>query len=193
VDGNGGMRGNPLNPSRSAVPRRKPLRNDHEAGSQRLIPWEAVRADLEARQQRHAARPAPARAVVQAWWWCQRAWRSTWHPPLWRRLRWNWQRMRRGWSDRDTWSLDWYLAGVISGSVAYMRDHGHTYPGEENGADKQQWRDILTRIAGPLSVNRDRIIDGETPAQRRERQERELAEQQEALQLLAWWSCHLWD
>jgi hypothetical protein len=95
--------------------------------------------------------------------------------------------MRRGWSDRDTWSLDWYLAGVISGSVAYLRDHGHTYPGEENGAGKQQWHDILTRIAGPLSVNRDRIIDGETPAQRRERQEHERAEQQEALRLLARW------
>lgn len=37
--------------------------------------------------------------------------------------------MRRGWSDRDTWSLDGYLAGVICGSVAYLRDHGHTYPG----------------------------------------------------------------
>jgi hypothetical protein len=59
--------------------------------------------------------------------------------------------------------------------------------------DKQQRHDILTQIAGPLSVNRDRIIDGETPRQWRERQERELAQQQEALRLLARWFYRLWD
>ncbi|MBO0816741.1 MAG: hypothetical protein J2P30_16575 [Actinobacteria bacterium] len=152
-----------------------------------------MRADLEERQQQHAGRPAAVRAVIEAWWWCRRAWRSTWHPPPWRRVWWNWQRMRRGWSDGDTWSLDAYLAGIISGSVAYLRDHGATYPGEENGADEQQWRDILTRIAGPLAVDWDRIVDGENPEQCRERQERELAAQQEALRLLARWFHHLWD
>ncbi len=101
--------------------------------------------------------------------------------------------MRRGWSDRDTWNLDSYLAVVISGSVAYLRNHGHGYPGEENGADEQQWHDILTRIAEPLSVDWDRIIDGETPAQCRERQERELAEQRQALRLMAQWFHSLWD
>jgi hypothetical protein len=101
--------------------------------------------------------------------------------------------MRRGWSDRDTWDLDGYLAQVISGSVTHLRDHGHGYPGEEQGADEQEWHDILTRIAGPLSLNCDRTVDGETSAARRERQERELTEQQEALRLMAEWFHHLWD
>lgn len=39
--------------------------------------------------------------------------------------------------------------------------------------------DILNRIADPLSVDWDRIIDGETPAQCRERQERVMAQQHE--------------
>lgn len=57
--------------------------------------------------------------------------------------------------------------------------------GSENGAGNRQWHDILTRIAEPLSVNWDRLIDGETPEQCHERQERELAGQREALRLLA--------
>lgn len=158
-----------------------------------LIAWEELQADDEARRQRHAARPAPVRATVEIWRWSRRAWHDVRRPPPWRRLRWNWQRMRRGWSDRDTWSLDSYLAQVISGSVAHLRDHGHGYPGEEQGADEGQWRDILTRIAEPLSREWDRTINGETPEQHRERQERELAEQQEALRLMVTWFHSLWD
>lgn len=175
-----------------ASPNRQPARDCRKTSSQRLISWEELKAAEEDRRQRHAARPAPVRAI-EAWWWCRCAWHATWQPPAWKRLRWNWQRMRRGWSDRDTWNLDSYLARVISGSVTHLRDHGHGYPGEESGADERHWHHILTRIADPLSADWDRIIDGETPAQRRDRQERELAEQQEALRLMAQWFHHLWD
>lgn len=173
-------------------PWRKPVPGENQADSADLISWEEVKARLEERLRRHAARPKPARAAVEAWWWSRRAWRSTWRPPPWRRLRWKWQRMCRGWSDRDTWSLDSYLAQIISGSVTHLRDHGHSYPGEEQGADEQQWHDILTRIAEPLSMDWDRIVDGEPAEARRERQERELAAQQDALRLMAEWFHHLW-
>jgi len=171
------------------------LRGNRSSGEQpiRLIPWEEVKAEHEARLLRHAARPATLRAAIETWWWCRRATRDLSHPPAWRRLQWNWQRMRRGWSDRDTWNLDAYLARVISASVTHLRDHGHGYPGEEQGASEQQWHDILTQIAGPLARHTDRLIDSETPAQQHERQHRELREQQDALRLLATWFHHMWD
>ena len=83
--------------------------------------------------------------------------------------------MRRGWSDLDAWNLDRYLAHLISDSVTHLRDHGHAYPSEEHGANEQQCHDILTRIAAPLSLGWDRIVDDETSERRWERQERELS------------------
>ena len=97
----------------------------------RLILWKEVEAMREARLLRHAARPAVVRAAIETWWWCRRAGHDVRHPPPWRRGQWSWQRMRRGWSDRDTWNLDSYLAHVISGSVTHLRDQGRGYPGEQ--------------------------------------------------------------
>ena len=45
-----------------------------------------------------------------------------------RRLRWFWQRGRRGWADGDVWSLDYYLARVIAESVEYLRRTNHGNP-----------------------------------------------------------------
>lgn len=143
----------------------------------------------------YGMRPGPqvVRAAIETWWWCRRAGHDVRHPPPWRRGQWSWQRMRRGWSDRDTWNLDSYLAHVISGSVTHLRDHGRGYSGEQNGANEQQWHDILTQIAEPLSRDWDRVNEDEAPEQNRERKERELGDQQDALRLMAQWFHHLWD
>src|ERR1700678_910209 len=42
---------------------------------------------------------------------------------------WRRQRAKRGWADRDTWSLDSYIAKVISEMLVYLADHTHSYPG----------------------------------------------------------------
>lgn len=33
-----------------------------------------------------------------------------------------WQRITRGWSDRDTWSLDTYLLEILPEMVDYLRE-----------------------------------------------------------------------
>lgn len=38
------------------------------------------------------------------------------------------QRGSRGWADRDTWSLDSYLANVLSYSLCYLKEHKHGTP-----------------------------------------------------------------
>ena len=41
-------------------------------------------------------------------------------------VRWFVQRGRRGWSVRDTWGFDSYLAEVIAGGVEHLKAHRHT-------------------------------------------------------------------
>lgn len=68
-----------------------------------------------------------------------------------RRIKWAGQRTRRGWSDQDAWGFDYYLAGVIAGGLANIRN-GHTYPGDEEFPTHQAWQDYLDGIIGPLKT-----------------------------------------
>jgi enamine deaminase RidA (YjgF/YER057c/UK114 family) len=42
------------------------------------------------------------------------------------------QRARRGWSDRDAWGFDNYLAEVIAGGTTYIAKSAHGYPPQLN-------------------------------------------------------------
>jgi hypothetical protein len=147
-------------------------------------------AEYDAWEKRHAARPWIARRPLDAWWRLKRSARELWHVPPWRRLKWRWQRAMRGWSDRDVWNLDSYLAAVISGSVAQLREEVHGYPAEMTFDD---WKDVLDRISGPLAVDWDRIVDGETPQEGLAREKWEAAAQVAALHLFAEHFHGLWD
>ena len=65
-----------------------------------------------------------------------------------RRVKGWFQRANRGWADHDTWSFDWYLAGVMAGGLRHLAKHAHGYPdGFPGGAegweawlrDKAEW------------------------------------------------------
>lgn len=84
-----------------------------------------------------------------------------------------------------------YLAPLIAGMAIHLRDHGHTWPGGE--LTVEAWHAILTDIAGPLAVDLDRDIDGETREEYKVRVEAEYAAQRDALRLMAAWFGHLWD
>lgn len=55
------------------------------------------------------------------------------------------QRGKRGYSDRDTWGLDFYLAEVISNSIAHLQKYNHGYPVEVGSPEK--WEEILATIS----------------------------------------------
>ncbi len=42
--------------------------------------------------------------------------------------KWGVQRVRRGWSDRDTWSLDWYLSGWLPAALRHLKETKHGIP-----------------------------------------------------------------
>lgn len=62
------------------------------------------------------------------------------------RPKWAWQRMRRGWSDRDAWSFDDYLSGVIAGGLRNIRN-GHSYPAD---MEADEWEAYLDEIIDAL-------------------------------------------
>jgi len=53
------------------------------------------------------------------------------------------QRMTRGWSDKDIWNFDWYLAGIIKGGLKRLKE---TQFGCPNNLTEKQWDRILDSI-----------------------------------------------
>lgn len=153
--------------------------------------WDEVMADIEERDRRHEVRPWPVRKAVEAFWRVRRTARDVRRARPLRRARWAVQRARRGYSDRDVWGFDTYLAGVISGGVRQLA-HGHSYPMDMT---PEEWVDILTRIADPLDqwVAGDEHADGETTEQYVQRREAEYKAAQDALRLMADRLGNLWD
>jgi len=47
----------------------------------------------------------------------------------WRDIATFYRRGRYGWAPRDTWSLDYYLAQVLAGTLTHLSEHGHGSPG----------------------------------------------------------------
>lgn len=91
--------------------------------------------------------------------WYQFGWGSL--GVLWRRFRYKhqpiamlrhrWQRSRRGWSDRDIWSFDYYLATTIRDAVRHWLTwppSGH--PGD--GETYEQWLHFLGQIADGMDA-----------------------------------------
>lgn len=81
-----------------------------------------------------------------------------------REIKWFVHRGRHGWAPRDTWSLDDYLARVISESVKHLRDTSHGHPGDicdcvdDHHRDcngMQRWNEILDEIIEGFEASRD--------------------------------------
>ena len=68
------------------------------------------------------------------------------------------QRGKRGFSDRDCWGFDYYLAKVISGGIDKLIKNIHGYPG--NLKNIKQWITILKKIKQTF-VMAKKILDGE--------------------------------
>lgn len=75
----------------------------------------------------------------------------------WLNLKAAWQRVTRGWADRDTWSLDNYLLEILPEMIEYLAEHTHGYPGEHAGFPTyESWQEFLrNEIVIPLRNSRE--------------------------------------
>ncbi|WP_183068972.1 hypothetical protein [Streptomyces sp. gCLA4] len=98
---------------------------------------EELTADIRRWRQDHPVRYRYGRIKART----QEVW-SKRHVPLFVR-----QRARRGYSERDLWSFDAYICGVIGNGVRDLRAIKHGYPAHMT---PEEWDAVLGRISDPL-------------------------------------------
>ena len=66
-----------------------------------------------------------------------------------REVKWFWQRGRWGYSDRDLWSMDDWLAEIIPNALRDLAKCTHTYPreGTRQGKTMKKWQEFLRKKA----------------------------------------------
>lgn len=160
------------------------------------------------------------RLFCDAWWndlsWylVGISWTNSWNlddKPWWKTLRWGlpgwlhdiktfWHRARYGWAPRDTWSLDYYLNGVLAGALQYLADHNHGAPAGYGSADNvetnfEKWDSDLRRWAKTFSEDSNDVKIYDKPNY--EKHWAEEKRRREAIHLALreiepWWDS-LWD
>jgi hypothetical protein len=84
-----------------------------------------------------------------------------------RRVKWFVQRGWRGYSDRDTWSIDWFLMRILPNMIDELRKNTHGCPVD---LTPEKWDEILATIATGFRANMrlmDLDYDPENPIQKK--------------------------
>jgi hypothetical protein len=87
-------------------------------------------------------------ATLHLHWWLQA------HGPSvqYRNIRCFWQRGKQGFSYRDVWNLDTYLARVIRDSIGQLQDASHGHPASLTA---DEWDEVLTDIRDGMQAHLD--------------------------------------
>jgi hypothetical protein len=114
-----------------------------------------------------------------------------------REVRWFIHRGRHGWARPDWWSFDDYICRLIGECLTEFRDKGHSYPGDgvKGGETPEEWHETLTKIIDPLLAYKTHWDwgDDQDVNEHWAREQKIIAEAQDALRLMADWLGGLWD
>jgi hypothetical protein len=118
-------------------------------------PYESIEQMFEDLRREYQAKPWHYKTRM----WFKRKWKTYMVPAPHMKVKWFIQRGRRGWADRDTWSLDVYIATMLRDTLPYLAEHGHGYPGEGTEWDtSEKWeayvKDLGQRIGTWLEEDR---------------------------------------
>ena len=99
-------------------------------------------------------------------------------------------RGKNGWCPQDTWSLDVYLANVISESIKYLKKHTISYP---DGMTFKEWKRVLKTISE--GINAPYRLDESVNNMANFNKQSKIAyeKQKEALKLFVKYFDSLWD
>ena len=94
------------------------------------------------------------------WAWLKDDWKyQFWYKPLIfikdipREIKWCWQRINRGWDDREIWSLDVTIAKFILPRLKHLRDNNMGYPSSLSA--QVEWNLILDEIIEAFELIQD--------------------------------------
>jgi len=71
---------------------------------------------------------------------------------LWRKHKWAFQRMYRGYSDYDVWNLDSYLSEFLAATIEHLANTTHGYPGNEEFPTPESWDAYLRIMAAEFKM-----------------------------------------
>lgn len=105
-------------------------------------------------------------------------------------IKWFIQRGKRGYSDSDLWSLDWYLCTWMPEALREMKRMAHGHPGSLKSV--REWKQILEKIALGFEGQRhlqemDYDIDNKVKTTKYQK------DYEEGMELFTKWFRHLWD
>ena len=63
-----------------------------------------------------------------------------------RRIKWFFQRGKRGWADCDTWGVDYHLAKIVPEMLRHLQENAHGYPGYGAASTPGKWYDLLEEM-----------------------------------------------
>lgn len=86
------------------------------------------------------------------WYPIYRFWDDYSPKQLYRKAKYFYQRGRRGWSDRDWWSTDYYLKSVIPAMLRKYAKDGISYPGRYPFETAESWHKALLKAADDIEA-----------------------------------------
>ena len=73
-------------------------------------------------------------------------------------VKWCWQRITRGWSDRDTWSFDYYLSKVIGEGVKRLSEKSAGWP-DQNFKTYEEYTAMLRKMSDGFLNYNNKLFD----------------------------------
>ena len=106
-----------------------------------LISWDDFMKEMDERDTAKGIRKIWNK-IENGFYWCLGRWDELMDRPY--QIKAFYQRGKRGWADRDCWSLGYYLPGVIQESVDHLRKNNMGMP---CGLKEDEWDKILKDIS----------------------------------------------
>ena len=79
---------------------------------------------------------------------------------LYRRIKWGFQRMFRGYDDRAYWGVDGYLTDIALPALKWLRAHGHGLPWNQESTGwtshtQESWNELLDKMILAFQIMHD--------------------------------------
>lgn len=77
-----------------------------------------------------------------------------------RRVKWSWQRVTKGYCDFDLFAMDEWLTSILPPALREFATDTYSYPGEINGYTPTGWEEYLNDMADAFEGAREHVVDG---------------------------------
>jgi len=133
--------------------------------------------------------------------WLVKAWHSIKYPMLRfldfkyksKKVKWFYQRGKRGWADCDWWDMHSYLIHIITPMLKELKEKNYGGLGYGKASTPEKWEALLGEMIEGFEAA-DRIIESEYPMDSYlEDQKKDIKVFETKMKIFTKWFFHLWD